>query len=155
VMAMPESPQQPRLPGEFEPHERTIMCWPTRDEIWGTHLRQAQLDYATVAMAIARFEPVAMVAAPADAEIAADLCSTAGNIEIVEIPIDDSWARDSGPIHIIDSRGRAVVDFTFTAWGNKFEPYAHDALLAQRWCEQRNERRIVEEMVLEGAFNRR
>jgi agmatine deiminase len=151
AMSENASGNAPRMPGEFEPHERTIMCWPTRDEIWGDHHRQAELDYTEIASAIARFEPVTMVASPEDAEVANDLCGSIANIEVVEIAIDDSWARDSGPIYVIDRAGRAIADFTFTAWGHKFEPFNDDARLVERWAARRKERRIVDDMVLEGG----
>jgi agmatine deiminase len=141
----------PRLPAEFEPHERTIMCWPTRREIWRLQFRQAQLDYAEIAQAIARFEPVTMVTRPEDASVAADLCGS--SVDIVEIPIDDSWARDSGPLYVRthDGGGRAVVNTTFTAWGHKFEPFADDVHLKTRWAAHTNTPTIDEPMVLEGG----
>jgi agmatine deiminase len=43
-----------RTPAEWEPHERTIMGWPCRLELWGETLEQARRDYAAVANAIAR-----------------------------------------------------------------------------------------------------
>ena len=62
-----------RMPAEFEAHERTIMCWPARDEIWGAAKSQAEEDYATIAAAIATFEPVTMVASEASVARASDL----------------------------------------------------------------------------------
>ncbi len=35
-----------RYPGEWEPHERTIMGWPCRASLWGPTLEQARADYA-------------------------------------------------------------------------------------------------------------
>ena len=51
-----------RFPGEWEHHERTLMGWPCRRELWGSTLEQARADYAAVANAIAAFEPVTMIA---------------------------------------------------------------------------------------------
>ena len=139
-----------RMPGEYEAHERTLMCWPARADLWGAHLRQAELDYAEIAQQIARFEPVTMIAAPAAAETAADLCGS--NVEVVEIPIDDSWARDTGPDFVVDESGvPEIVDFTFNAWGEKFAPYADDARLAERWAQRTGRRRRAVPMVLEGG----
>lgn len=88
-----------RYPGEWEPHERTIMGWPCRVSLWGATLEQARLDYAAVANAVAAFEPVTMIAnAGADAARARALCT--GAVQVVELPIDDSWLRDSGPIYV-------------------------------------------------------
>ena len=37
------------------------MAWPSRASLWGAHFEGACADYARVARAIARFEPVTMV----------------------------------------------------------------------------------------------
>jgi agmatine deiminase len=71
---------------------------------------------------------------------------------VVEIPIDDSWARDTGPDYVVGDDGtREVVDFTFNAWGEKFAPYADDARLAERWALRAGHRRRAVPMVLEGG----
>jgi agmatine deiminase len=142
------------MPAETDDHERTLMCWPSRPQIWQNRLRQAQLDFAEIAQAIARFEPVTMVSRPEAAELAADLCGSGDghNIEIVEINIDDSWCRDSGPIYVTNDAGdRRVVDFRFNAWGEKFFPFDDDAKLVQRWCEHAGHDRHAVDMVLEGG----
>jgi agmatine deiminase len=130
-------PVPPRLPAEFEPHERTLLCWPTRREIWGrdaAFLHRARLDHAEIARAIAGHEPVTMIASPADAASAAEMCGP--TVEVTEIPIDDSWARDSGPIHVIDDGALTIADVTFNGWGGKFHPLADDGALARRWAER-------------------
>src|SRR3954470_10565217 len=83
------------MPAEWAPHERTLMAWPARDELWGAALEQAKADYAEIASAIAAFEPVLMVAPPGAGHEVRARCD--GRVEVVELPIDDSWIRDSGP----------------------------------------------------------
>ncbi len=117
------------MPAEHAPHERTLMAWPARTELWEQHFEQAKADYAEIANAIAAFEPVLMVADPSQAADARAACGE--GVEVAEIAIDDSWMRDSGPIFVLDGTGRrAGVDFGFNAWGEKFTPYADDAELA-------------------------
>jgi agmatine deiminase len=139
-----------RLPAEWEPHERTLMCWPARDDLWGPLRPRAVEDVAIIASTISGFEPVTVVAPPGRGEEALHWCS--GDVEVVEIPIDDSWARDSGPLHLLDGRGgRYIVDVTFNGWGRKFVPFADDDALPRRWAELRGERIVDEPMVLEGG----
>lgn len=71
-----------RLPAEWEPHERTAMCWPARSSMWGELLADAERAHAAVANAIARFEPVTMLAAPRSVERADASCGP--NVEVVE-----------------------------------------------------------------------
>ena len=138
-------------PAEFAPHERTIMGWPTRRELWGRELAQAKLDYAAVANAIAAFEPVTMVAAPGDAEEAR--AALDGNVEVVAEAIDDSWLRDNGPIFLLsgDGASRRASLFGFNAWGEKFTPYDDDAALAGKLCSRWQVETYEPGMVLEGG----
>ena len=131
-----------RVPPEWEPHERTIICWPARDDLWGDLRDRAVDDYAAVVAAVAEFEPVTVVADPRYADEATARCvgtavTGSHRVEVVELPIDDSWSRDSGPIHGFDDEGRRVVSgVTFNGWGRRFEPHDRDALLARRWAER-------------------
>ena len=73
------------MPAEWAPHQGCLMEWPTltRAEVWGELFEDAKRDYATVARAIAAFEPVIMVAGPARAGEARDQCG--GGIEILQV----------------------------------------------------------------------
>jgi agmatine deiminase len=139
-----------RLPAEWEAHERTAMCWPARVDMWGALYAEAEAAHAEVANAIARFEPVTMVAAPGTSERAAAMCGS--GVEVVEQPIDDSWFRDSGPIYVVDDGGvRVATDWRFNSWGEKFLPYADDAAAAQRFAERRRDPVRSVDLVLEGG----
>ncbi len=97
------------------------MGWPCREPLWGAEMAQAREDYAAVANAIAAFEPVTMLANPgADAARARAACSE--GVGVVELPIDDSWLRDSGPIYVYDDGERVAVHFGFNAWGRSSGP---------------------------------
>lgn len=135
------------------------MCWPARDEIWRGMRDAAVADTAVLAAAISRFEPVTVVVQPERADEADRWCAEAGaDVTIVPLPIDDSWARDSGPVYVLDpAEGpaeapvRTVVDFRFNAWGGKFSPHDDDSALATRWAEARHEPVVHDDMVLEGG----
>lgn len=140
-----------RMPGEFEPHSRTLICWPARREIYpGLLFAEAEEAHAELARTIAHFEPVTMIASVGDGERAGEMCG--GGVDVVEIPIDDSWFRDTGPIyarrHVDELIG---LDFVFNGWGGKFEPWDADADLAARWLEQAGHARRPLPMVLEGG----
>ncbi len=139
----------PRMPAETAAHERTLMAWPTRRDLWGPHLDDAKHDYAVVAGAIARHEPVSMVANSDDVDDAARACGA--GVEIVALPIDDSWLRDTGPIVVVDAGARIAVDFEFNSWGGKFHPYGADDALAARLADvlDIDHRRVP--MVFEGG----
>ncbi len=139
------------MPAEWAPHERTLMGWPCREEIWGDELATAKADYAATANAVAAFEPLTMVCA--DAQDAAEArAALTGDVEIVEIAIDDSWLRDSGPIFVLDASGaRAGVHFGFNSWGEKFVPYDADAAIGGVLVDRIGDRRYEAPFVLEGG----
>ena len=140
-----------RTPAEWEPHERTLMGWPCRAQLWGEMLEQARADYAAVANAIAAFEPVTMIANPgADTEQARAACS--GAVGVVALGLDDSWLRDCGPIYVYGDEGRRIaVHFRFNAWGEKFVPYDRDAAVGALIAARLGDEVIGSEIVLEGG----
>ncbi len=139
-----------RMPAEWEPHERCLMAWPTRRELWGAHYDAACREYAATADAIAAFEPVLMVAAPGQAAAARRALPAAA--DVIELPIDDSWLRDNGPIVVVDEEGRRHgVDFRFNSWGERFLPYDRDAAVAEAVLGHLGLPRIASSLVLEGG----
>jgi agmatine deiminase len=85
------------LPADHRPHVRTWMAWPARPDIWGDQLTGVRADVARIARAIARFEPVSMIARPGQARTAGRACGP--GVHIVPMINDDLWMRDTGPIH--------------------------------------------------------
>ncbi|MFI9630338.1 agmatine/peptidylarginine deiminase [Streptomyces sp. NPDC052042] len=139
-----------RMPAEWTEHERCLMAWPTRPDLWGEVLDEVRCEYAAVARAIAEFEPVTMVACPGQGDQARALCGD--SVEVVELPIDDSWFRDSGPIFVLGRDGeRAGVDFRFNAWGGKHHPWDADDKISALLLERFDVPRIGSSMILEGG----
>jgi agmatine deiminase len=139
------------MPAEWAPHERTLMAWPTRRDLWGDQLEAAREEYAATANAIAAFEPLTMVCANAEeaAQARAALTTAA---EVVELPIDDSWLRDSGPIFVLDrDHRRAGVHFGFNSWGGKFTPWDRDAAVGGLLVEHVGDDCYKAPFVLEGG----
>ena len=56
------------MPAEWETHERCLMAWPTRADLWGSHFEEAKREFAATANAIARFEPLTLIVNPAKPE---------------------------------------------------------------------------------------
>jgi agmatine deiminase len=120
-----------RMPAEWAEHDCCWMAWPSRDDQWVDGLAGAQRTYASIAQAIRRFEPVRMVVEPPCAQDARDQCGA--GIDIISLPIDDPWMRDSGPTFTTGASGRkAGTAWRFNAWGGKVPEYAENARLARR-----------------------
>ena len=140
------------MPAEWHPHERTLVAWPCREESWRGIGMDAAMDcHARVVDAISQFEPVTLVANPGAGDVARRSCPEA-NVELIELPIDDSWFRDSGPIIVKDESGdRLGVDFGFNSWGQKFTPYDRDAAIAGLLLTHLGIERKQVDLVLEGG----
>ncbi|MEZ5220471.1 MAG: agmatine deiminase family protein [Ilumatobacteraceae bacterium] len=154
AIAMQTSPATPsargfRMPAEWEPHAGCVMQWPSRPELWGDLLVEAEREYAAVADAIARFEPVIMLCNPGCADDVAARCH--GDVRPVELPLNDSWARDSGPIFIRDGDEFAVAGFRFNAWGERWHPHDDDAAVSRRVADLLGLEWIAAPLVLEGG----
>lgn len=139
-----------RMPAEWTLHSGCLMAWPSRSELWGDQLTAAKRDYAAVASAISRFEPVLMVCSPGHAAEVRDLAPA--GVTPIEIPINDSWSRDSGPAFVLgDQGGHAVVGFGFNAWGNRWHPHDDDARLSERIADRLGLPFFRAPFVLEGG----
>lgn len=138
------------MPAEWAPHAGCWMAWPKRREIWREYLEPAREDYVRVARAIARFEPLTMVADTPDAEDARRRLGS--SIRVVELPIDDSWLRDSGPSFVLNATGeRAAACFVFNAWGDKYHPHDQDAAVGARIGALAGDRVYTSELCVEGG----
>jgi agmatine deiminase len=127
------------------------MGWPCRLDLWGETIEQARADYAAVANAIAAFEPVTMIANPGEDSARARAACGEG-VEIVELPLDDSWLRDCGPIYVYGDDGRRIaVHFRFNAWGGKFPPWDRDAAVGGLIAERLGDEVQPASIVLEGG----
>ena len=138
------------VPGRTAEHARTFVSWPCRPELWDDHLAEAEAEYAAVVAAIARFEPVTVVARPGTRpELPA---GTVHPVTVEELPIDDSWVRDNGPVFVVDGAGGvAAVGFGFNAWGGKFAPWDDDAQLPSRLAESLGMRIYDAPLIAEGG----
>jgi len=138
------------MPAEFSPHQATWISWPARGDLWGGRLDEAKDEWAATARAIAGFEPVTMVCDPGQAEDVRNRCGS--GVEPLEVPIDDSWLRDNGPIFVSNPSGEvALVQFGFNSWGGKYLPFDRDAALPEALAAHFGVRRYVAPFVLEGG----
>ena len=86
-------------------------------------------QWAEVANSLADYELVQMVVRPEDRRRAKKYLD--GEIEVLEFPVNDGWARDTAPMFVVNGKGeRRAVGCTFNGWGDKFEgKHQQDALI--------------------------
>ncbi|MGW2631727.1 agmatine deiminase family protein [Streptomyces chattanoogensis] len=139
------------VPGEWAPHAGCLMAFPwDAADNWGQKLHAVQDEVAAVARAIARFEPVTMVA---NTGMVSYVRQKVGpTVSVIEYPINDCWPRDNGPIFGVDPGGGKLLglDFGFNGWGNKF-PYDKDDNLPTGVCDHLAVPRLPVGMIFEGG----
>lgn len=153
MMKIWESNVDPRdlgyyMPAEWAEHSCCWMAWPCRAGLWADDVATMQ-DYANVANMINRYEPVKMLTPPEKAADARRLLDD--SVEVIEMSIDDSWARDSGPNFLVGGDQFAGSTWTFNAWGEKYDPYDQDALMGQRILESAGADCFLSDLVAEGG----
>jgi agmatine deiminase len=138
------------MPDEGDPHLRTWMAFGASKKIWGKKLLpQVQRNLATIALTIAKYEPVSMLVRQADMPVAQRLMGD--KVELISCPLDDLWMRDTGPVFVVTENGdKAAVDFNFNGWGQK-QAFGYDADVASFVTQRADVRRIETNLVLEGG----
>lgn len=124
------------VPLEDHPHQRTFMQWPVSRRVYddAVFLEMTQQAIADIANTIAEFEPVVMLADSSDHNMARRKLSE--RVELWDIPTEDLWCRDAGPLFAIDDSGKLVVShIQFNGWGEK-QINQRDRQIATRVAER-------------------
>jgi len=124
------------VPPEEAQHELTFMQWPVNREV---HPEREFLDIlqstiADIANSISEFEQVVMLAAKADHRVARSMLSQ--SVQLWDVPTEDLWCRDSGPLFGKTSNGHlAVSHIQFNGWGAK-QVHQRDSTVAKKVAER-------------------
>ncbi|MBR7744468.1 agmatine deiminase family protein [Phycicoccus sp. BSK3Z-2] len=147
------------MPAEWSRHRRTWIAWPTgghADGVAAEDLAEARTAWATVVRAVALFEPVTLVADPADVADARRSMRggpTAFGVDVVSAALDDAWMRDTGPTFVLGRDGRlGAVDWVFQGWGGQdWAVWEHDRHLASAVADRAGAERVPSPLVAEGG----
>ncbi len=126
------SPRRWHMPAEWHPQDAILLAWPHAATDWVPLLAEVKDCYRRLVASIIDHESVLLVSP--------DVASTRhelrdidnGSISYFEIDTNDTWARDFGPITVVDECGTPqMLDYKFDAWGMKF-PASLDNLVVRR-----------------------
>ncbi|MDH8701913.1 agmatine deiminase [Dysgonomonadaceae bacterium PH5-43] len=109
-----------QLPAEWAKQSAVMLTWPHANTDWQPILEEVNACFAEIAKAIIKREKLIIVCDCID-----DVKTCLGNIDYSnvifrEIPSNDTWARDHGPISVWVNEVPYILDFTFNGWGMKF-----------------------------------
>lgn len=133
---MSSAVQRLHVPAEEAPHQATLMQWPASRKVHKdpVFLLMLQETIADIANAISQFEPVYMLADASLHRSARKLLSA--NVELWNVPTEDLWCRDSGPLFARTDAGQRVIShIAFNGWGNR-QRHVNDGEIARRVGER-------------------
>ncbi|XP_058179252.1 agmatine deiminase-like isoform X2 [Rhododendron vialii] len=113
-----------RMPAEWESHSQCWIGWPERPDNWRDNAVHGQSVFAKVASAISKFEPVTVCASAAQWTNARSQLPP--NIRVIEMSMNDSWFRDTGPTFVVrdiksilggPEQKVAGIDWNFNSYG--------------------------------------
>ena len=142
------------MPAEWAPHAGCWMIWPERPDNWRLGAKPAQAAFAAVARAVARYEPVTMLASAK--QYANARAALPANVRVMEMSSNDAWARDMGASFLLGAKGALRgVDWRFNAWGGLggglYFPWDLDDQIAAKMLEAECAPCYRAPIVLEGG----
>lgn len=123
-----------QFPSEDAKHEGTWLTWPHHHTYGKEYREEIEPVWVKMADALHKGENVHIIAYDANEETRiANLLTAAGldmgKVDFTIAKSDDVWSRDTGPMFVLDSRGRAfIADFGFDGWGGKASYKLDDAI---------------------------
>ncbi len=113
------------LPAEWAPQSGVMLTWPHDQSDWQPLLAEVEPVYVNIARAICEHERL-LVCCRDDrhAEHVLLLLKNGGadlrRIGLHIAPSNDTWARDHGPITLLQDGAPVLLDFVFNGWGGKY-----------------------------------
>ncbi len=96
------------------------MTWPHKNSDWIDLLDEVEDCFVLIAKEILENEKLLIVCSDKEAVLSKFEKPFADNLILVRLDSNDTWARDHGPITLIENGIPVVFDFQFNGWGLKF-----------------------------------
>lgn len=133
-----------RLPAEWESFGAILLSWPHEDSDWAYMLEEVTTCYIDIVKAIIQETDVIIVAPDIDIPKKQLSHIDQSRIKYLEIPTNDTWARDFGVITTCDNEGNFILnDFQFNGWGLKFASNKDNLIT----------RAMIEQKAITGVYN--
>ena len=110
------------LPAEWHPQSAIQLTWPHENTDWNYMLEEIVEAYVKIASEILKRQKL-MIVCHNDSLVRLLLTRNNANLEnliLVEIPTNDTWARDHAGISILKGDQKLLYDFSFNGWGLKY-----------------------------------
>lgn len=110
------------FPPEWNPQSAVQLTWPHEESDWNYMLEEVTICFVKIASEILKRQKLIIVCRDAEAvkyELDKEK-SYFHNLVLIELPSNDTWARDHCGISVFKGEQPYLYDFTFNGWGLKF-----------------------------------
>ncbi|MSU41339.1 MAG: agmatine deiminase family protein [Pedosphaera sp.] len=149
------------MPAEWEPHAGTWFTWPRPEGIsFPDKYDSVPPVYAALIKHLVQAEEVHINVWHAEMEqwvrgLLEKEKTPLARVHFHHFPAYEPWCRDHGPIFLVRERDgqheRAVVDWGYNAWGNKYPPFDLDDAVPQHVARLRGLPLFSPGIVMEGG----
>lgn len=146
------------FPPEWHPHEATWLSWPHKEASWPGKIEAIYPNYCQFIKYLTEGEKVRINVADAAMEASAigHLLAagvTMDRVQFFHFPTNDAWCRDHGPAFLLHSSRpeKAVVDWGYNAWGNKYPPFDLDDVIPSHIARHFGHQLFLPGIVMEGG----
>lgn len=142
------------FPAEWGLQSAVLLAWPHSKTDWSYMLEEVQACFSEIITAISRFEDVILLVN--DEEEVTPLSQKFNDrVRIITVPVNDTWARDFGPISVEINNIPVILDFKFNGWGLKFGADKDNLINSQLYKNETFKKKVVYcnrlNFVLEGG----
>lgn len=148
-----------RFPAEWEKHKATWLSYPHKEASWPERIELIFPVYSQFIALISQSEQVCI-------NVTGEIMKTIAhkrlektnakmeNIQFFIHPTNDAWCRDHGGAFLVNPNSdfpKALVNWRYNAWGNKYPPYDLDDQIPLRMAEVRQIPVFNPNIIMEGG----
>jgi agmatine deiminase len=109
-----------RLPAEWEPQSAIQFTFPHEDSDWQPMLAIVENCFAAIIESVTKYQKALVVCKNIEKTRHILRGCVQKNLMLVELPSNDTWARDHSGITVLENGEPVILDFIFNGWGLKF-----------------------------------
>lgn len=119
------------MPAEWELQDAVWLSWPHNEETWPGMLKDVEASYVQFIKVIHAGQYINLLVNDADEELKVKHRLEHAGIALSQVKFHqirtvDAWIRDYGPTFVVKGREKAMLKWTFNAWGGKYEGFKRD-----------------------------
>lgn len=143
-----------RLKAEWEKQEAILMAFPHQNTDWKPYIKEARKVFLNIINTILQEQKVILCLDPNDKEGEEFInihLKDSNNLILTKCAINDTWARDFGPISIEENNQVKLLNFGFNGWGLKFASNYDNQISSHLFKQKLIPNLFTKDLILEGG----